>query len=137
MLELLTIIVVLGVLGAIVVPSAARVGASVAGAHGDRRLALVLRAAQAEAQTGGAPVRVAVAPDGEYSVTRSDGEQVAAGRLCAGVSSTYPDGTLEFTERGWARLPGAVSPRAGHFTVTGGAHSGTVVVQLSGCVRCL
>jgi prepilin-type N-terminal cleavage/methylation domain-containing protein len=137
MFELLAVMVVLGVLGAIAVPSASRVGSSVAGSQGARRLALVLRVAQADAQSNGSAVKVVVGSDGDYLVTRAGGEPVMAGRLCAAVSSTYPSQALEFTEKGWACVPGGTSPRAGHFTVSGGGHSGKVVVQLSGCVRCL
>ena len=59
-----------------------------------------------------------------------------SGGLGAGVTSNYPGGVIEFTERGWARLPGSSSPRAGHFSIAGASGSATVVVQLSGCVRC-
>lgn len=134
--ELITVIAVIGIFAAIAVPSASRVRTSVAGGQGARRLALVLRVAQAEAQTRGGSVRVAVEPDGDFTVTGVDGSSVMQGRLGAAVTSTYPGGVLEFTEPGWARVPGASSPRAGHFTVTGGAQSHVVVIQLSGCVRC-
>jgi hypothetical protein len=96
----------------------------------------VLRASQAEAQSRSASVRVAVASDGEYTVTGPEGDRIMSGRLGAAVTSNYPDGVIEFTERGWARLPGASSPRAGHFSIVGASGSATVVVQLSGCVRC-
>jgi hypothetical protein len=136
MVELLTVLAVAGVLAAVSVPEAARVHATFAGAEGARRLALVLRAAQAEAQGRSVPVRVEVSAGGDYAVTGAAGEVIMSGRLGAGVTSTYPGGVLEFTERGWARLPGSSSPRAGHFSVVGAASSAAVVVQLSGCVRC-
>jgi hypothetical protein len=97
----------------------------------------VLRAAQAEAQTRSGSVRVVVEADGDYTVTGVDGAPALSGRLGAGVTSNYPGNVLEFTEWGWARVPGSSSPRAGRFTVSGGAHSRDVVVQLSGCVRCV
>jgi hypothetical protein len=59
-----------------------------------------------------------------------------SGRLGVAVTSTYAGGALEFTERGWAGLPGASSPRAGNFSIAGATSARTVVVQLSGCVRC-
>ena len=51
---------VAGVLAAVAVPGAAHVRSTFAGAEGARRLALVLRAAQAEAQSRSGPVRVEV-----------------------------------------------------------------------------
>jgi prepilin-type N-terminal cleavage/methylation domain-containing protein len=132
--ELLTAIAVVGILAAIAVPGAAHVNAAISGAEGARRLALVLRAAQAEAQSSAASVRVEVGPGGDYAVTSAAGDRVMNGGLGAPVTSTYPGGVLEFTAKGWARLPGALSPRAGHFSIAGASE--TVVVQLSGCVRC-
>ncbi len=135
LMELLTVIAVTGVFAAIAVPSASRAAAGVSGALGARRLALVLREAQAEAQSRGAVVRVSVGADGEYLVSR-DGATVARGDLGAPVTGTYPGGVIEFTEAGWPRLPGASGPRAGHFSVEGGRQPHVVIVQLSGCVRC-
>jgi len=134
LLELVTVLAVLAVLATVVVPGAARVRSVVSGAQGARRLALVLRAAQAQAQSTGAPVRVEVGPAGEYAVTGASGDVTMSGTLGTAVTSTYPGGTLEFGARGWAGLPGAPSPRAGHFSIAGSSR--TVVVQLSGCVRC-
>jgi len=130
-------IAIIAVLGAVVVPSAARVRSSLAGGEGARRLALVLRTAQARAQMRAAPVRVAVLPDGEYLVSDVGGGRAQSGRLGAEVSSTYPSGVVEFTPWGWPRVPGSTSPRAGHFTLSGGAASCKVTLQISGCVRCV
>lgn len=135
MFEVVTALAVIAVLAAVAVPGAARVRAGVSGAEAARRLALVLRSAQAEAQSRGGRVLVEVAGDGDYRVTAA-GERLVSGRLGAAVQSTYPGGALEFSARGWAALPGAASPRAGHFTVAGATSTRTVVVQLSGCVRC-
>lgn len=135
MLELLTVVAIAGVLAAVAVPSAAHVGGVVSGAEAARRLALVLRAAQAEAQVRSTAVRVTVAGDGDY-VVAAGAERLSSGRLGVRVGSTYPGGTLEFTRRGWAGLPGASCPRAGHFTIEGSAAAHSVIVQLSGCVRC-
>ena len=134
MLELITVLAVVGVLVAVAVPGAASVRRKVSGAEGARRLALVLRAAQAEAQGSASPVRVEVGSRGRYVVSRRTGEVLMSGDLGCDVSTTYPAGVLEFGARGWAGLPGASSPRAGHFDVAGPAH--VVTVQLSGCVRC-
>jgi type II secretory pathway pseudopilin PulG len=134
MLELVTVFAVVAVLAAVAVPGAARVKSTMSGAQGARRLTLVLRAAQAQAQSAGSPIRVQVDSAGEFVVTGASGAVLTTGSLGTGVSSTYPNGTLEFGARGWAGLPGSTSPRAGHFTIEGSAR--TVVVQLSGCVRC-
>ena len=136
MLELIVVLAVVAIFAAVAVPGASRARATVAGSEGARRLALVLRAAQAEAESGSGAVRVMIEPDGDFVVTDADGSTAMSGRLGTAVTSTYPGNVLEFTERGWARLPGSSSPRAGHFTVAGAAQSRTVVVQLSGCVRC-
>ena len=136
MFELLTVMAVVGIFAAIAVPGAAHVRSSVSGAEGARRLALVLRAAQAEAQSRFQRVSVHIGADGDYTIAAADAGVLMSGRLGTVVESTYPDGELEFAERGWAALPGAASPRAGHFTVLGGACSSVVTIQLSGCVRC-
>jgi type II secretory pathway pseudopilin PulG len=134
MLELITVMVVIAVFAGIVVPSASRARAAVSAGEAARRLALVLRTAQAQAQDCAGPIRVEVRADGGYSVRDGAGFRLAAGDLGARISSTYPGGVLEFSARGWAGLPGTGTPRAGHFGVEGTGH--TVTVQLSGCVRC-
>lgn len=134
MLELVTVLAVMAVLAGVAVPAASRVRAAVSAGEAARRLALVLRSAQAQAQSSGSPVRVEVRPDGRFLVTAESGARLQTGSLGAAISATYPGGVLEFSERGWAGLPGAGSPRAGHFDVEG--TSDTVTVQLSGCVRC-
>jgi type II secretory pathway pseudopilin PulG len=133
--ELVTVMAVVAIFAAVAVPSAVHVGSAVSSAEGARRLALVLRAAQAEAQSRAAAVCVNVDGHGVYSVTVG-AERLMSGHLGARVTSTYPGGIIEFSRRGWAGLPGSLSPRAGHFRVEGATASRTVVVQLSGCVRC-
>jgi Tfp pilus assembly protein FimT len=133
--ELVTVMAVAAVFASIAVPSAARVGSAVSSAESARRLALVLRAAQAEAQSRSSSVRVEVDAGGSYVVTAGQ-ERLTSGRLGTRVVSTYPDGAIEFSGRGWAGLPGSSSPRAGHFSLEGATASRTVTIQLSGCVRC-
>ena len=133
--ELVTVMAVAAIFASIVVPSAAHVGHAVCSAEGARRLALVLRAAQAEAQSRSASVCVQVDGGGAYVVTAGQ-ERLMSGSIGTRVSSTYPGGVIEFSRRGWAGLPGSSSPRAGHFSVDGVSASRTVIVQLSGCVRC-
>ena len=133
--ELVTVMAVVAIFASIAVPSAAHVGSAVSSAEGARRLALVLRAAQAEAQSRSVSVCVEVDGGGAYVVTAGP-ERLMSGSLGTRVTSTYPGGVIEFSRRGWAGLPGSSSPRAGHFSVDGATASRTVVVQLSGCVRC-
>jgi type II secretion system protein H len=135
MLELVAVFAVVAVLAAIAVPGASRARSAVSAAEAARRLALVLRTAQAQAQSTASAVRVEVSADGRYMVRRESGADVVSGSLGARITSTYPGGVLEYRARGWAGLPGAASPRAGHFDVAGTSH--TVTVQLSGCVRCV
>ena len=139
LLELITILAISAVLCAIVVPGVAAVRSVFAGDAAAERLALLLRDAQARAQSHGVAVRVAVADDGSYSVceVRPSGEiSVTRGELGADVAGTYPQGTLEFAAAGWPTLPGRTSPRAGHCTSGASTAGHTVVVQLGGCVRC-
>jgi hypothetical protein len=81
-------------------------------------------------------LQVEVGATGDYEVT-AGGARLMSGRLGVPVASTYPGGVIEFSDRGWASLPGSASPRAGHFSVQGVGGTVTVVVQLSGCVRCV
>ncbi len=136
MFELLTVIAVVGIFAAVAVPEPRTSVRASPARRALGRLALVLRAAQAESQSRLQRVRVQVSTGGEYTVTGADAGLLMSGELGTAVESTYPDGELEFSERGWAALPGSLSPRAGHFTLTGGASSSVVTIQLSGCVRC-
>jgi prepilin-type N-terminal cleavage/methylation domain-containing protein len=143
LLELLTVIAIVGILAAVAVPGAAAARRAFAGDAAARKLALVLRAAQARAQARLSVVRVSVADDGSYVVSDVCAAEdvgattpVAVGQLGAEVRTNYPGGALEFGPRGWPCLPGASSPRAGSFTIGGGSGDPDVVVQLVGCVRC-
>ena len=92
MFELITVICIVGIFAAIAVPGAAHVRSAVSSAEGARRLAIVLRASQAEAQSRSAAVRIEVGPDGDYTVTGPEGDRIMSGRLGAAVTSNYPDG---------------------------------------------
>ena len=111
---------VLGVFAAIAVPSAAHVGSAVSSAEGARRLALVLRAAQAEAQSRSGPVRVEVGAGGDYAVTAAGGALIMSGESRDARDEHLP-GRRHRVQRseGGPRLPGSSSPRAGHFSVDG------------------
>jgi prepilin-type N-terminal cleavage/methylation domain-containing protein len=142
LLELLTVIAIIGILVAVVVPGTAAARRAFVGKAAARRLALVLRTAQARAQARVCIVRVSIDGDGGYLVLDipaeqdADGAPVAAGELGAAVHTNYPCGTVEFGPRGWPCLPGASSPRAGSFTIGSVSGDPDVVVQLGGCVRC-
>ena len=137
--ELLSVLSVLAILAAVTVPGAAAARRTFAAASAPARLALVLRSAQARAQSGGCTVTVAVDGSGAYRVTQGvDGivSVVAQGDLGAGVASNYPQGAVQFGEAGWPCLAGTTTPRAGTFSVGGTGSGHLVVVQLGGCVRC-
>ncbi len=130
---------IVGLLCAFAVPSAVSARRALGADAGARHLTLVLREAQARAQAGGARIAVGVAPDGSYEVARQaeDGWRVTErGDLLARVSTNYPNARVEFGRAGWPLLPGTATPRAGSFVLGAGAHTRTVVVQLTGCVRC-
>jgi prepilin-type N-terminal cleavage/methylation domain-containing protein len=137
--ELVVVCAVMGVLCSIAVPSAVGTRRALGADAGARHLALVLREAQARAQASGARTAVQVAPDGSYEVaeTGEDGWRVTErGELLAAVSTNYPGGRVEFGRPGWPLLPGASTPRAGSFVLGAAPRTRTIVVQLTGCVRC-
>jgi prepilin-type N-terminal cleavage/methylation domain-containing protein len=138
LLELLTVISVIGVLASVVVPSASAVRRVFASSSAVDRLALVLRDAQARAQGGATRVSVSVHSDGSFVVSDggAGGPVVDLGELGADVTSNYPGGAVQFASRGWPCVPGGASPRAGRFSVAGGGAGREVVLQLGGCIRC-
>lgn len=138
LLELITVMSVMGILAAVAVPSAASAKRAFAASSAVDRLTLVLRVAQARAQSASSRVCVRVDPGGRYVVTEggAGGPVVDHGEFNLSVSSNYVGGAVEFTPRGWPCAPGATSPRAGRFFVAGGGASREVVLQLGGCIRC-
>jgi prepilin-type N-terminal cleavage/methylation domain-containing protein len=138
LLELLTVLAVTGVLAAIAVPSASAVRRAFAAASAVDRLALVLRSAQAHAQSESARVCVRLDAGGGFAVTQGsdEGPVVDQGELNVAVASNYSGLAVEFAPPGWPCLPGGASPRAGRFFVAGGGAGREVVLQLGGCIRC-
>ncbi|MEZ5125666.1 MAG: prepilin-type N-terminal cleavage/methylation domain-containing protein [Thermoleophilia bacterium] len=143
LIELVVILVILGILAGVAVPGVLVARRGVGASTGATRLALVLRHAQARACALGVRVCVSVEADGTYRLYDvASGESqgsgnlvpVALGSLGAPIVTNYPGGSIEFTPFGWPAARGGASPRAGTFTV---AARHRVVVQLSGCVRCL
>ncbi len=136
MLELVTVLAVMGILAGIAVPAASAARRALAARSGAHHLALVLRAAQARAQSRDCLVDVAVHADGGYEISDArSGGIVETGELAAAVSTNYPDGSLSFSPTGSPCMFATVIPRAGSF-VFGPAAGCTVVVQLGGCIRC-
>jgi len=138
LIELLTVLAVTGVLAAIAVPSASAVRRTFAASSAVDRLALVLRSAQARAQSGSARVCVRLDAGGGFVVTdgSAEGPVVDQGELDAAVATNYAGMAVEFAPFGWPCLPGGASPRAGRFLVAGGGAGREVVLQLGGCIRC-
>jgi prepilin-type N-terminal cleavage/methylation domain-containing protein len=138
LLELLTVLSVMGVLAAVAVPSAAAAKRTFAASSAVDRLAVALRSAQARAQSAGSPVCVRVGADGTLIVADEgpEGRVVERDELGTAVSSNYPGAVVEFGPPGWPCASGSASPRAGRFLVSGGGAGREVVVQLGGCVRC-
>jgi len=137
--ELVVVCAIVGVFCSIAVPSAVGTRRALGADAGARHLALVLREAQARAQSGGARTAVQVAPDGAYEVAeQGDGgwRVTERGRLAAHVSTNYPDGRVEFGRSGFPLLAGTVTPRAGSFVLGSAGRTRIVVVQMAGCVRC-
>ena len=136
LIELVTLLAVMAILAAVAVPTASGTRRVLAGKSGAQRLALVLRAAQAQAQSRACRVDVTVRSDGRYEIAEAAAAgETEHGQLSGAVSTNYPDGALSFSASGSPCLLGTATPRAGSF-VFGPATGCTVVVQLGGCVRC-
>lgn len=141
LIELAVTLAIIGIIAAISAPSVTALRGSLLQDGGARRLALILRAAQARAQAQETLVRVTVSADGAYTVaTVADATRppallrpVDAGHLEVRVTSNYPQGSIEFGPQGWPRAAGSPSPRAGTFMV---GDRRRVIVQLGGCIRC-
>ena len=137
--ELVVVCAIMGVFCSMAVPSAVATRRALGADAGARHLALVLREAQARAQSTGARTAVQVAPDGSYEVAENaeGGWRVTErGDLLSAVATNYPSGRVEFGHAGWPLLSGTVTPRAGSFVFGSSRRTRTVVVQLTGCVRC-
>lgn len=138
-IELVVVCAIMGVFCAVAVPSAVGTRRALGVDAGARHLTLLLREAQARAQSTGARTAVEVAPDGAYVVVESspDGWRTTArGVLPSAVATNYPLGRVEFAPAGWPLLAGTATPRAGSFVLGKDGHTRTIVLQLTGCVRC-
>lgn len=135
-IELVTVVLIVGILASVSVPLAAA-GARYSVPLTARNVAVVLRLAQTTAQADDARVRFQVAGS-HWSVLRTrDGvsDRIVSGDLGAiSCATNYPDGWVEFDRRGYP-LSVSSAPRAGSFTFSYGGLQSTVVLQLTGRVR--
>ena len=139
--ELLAVFMVLATLCAVAVPLVAPVRRHVAAADAACRFALVLRYVQAVAQAEQCRLRVRLTDGGAgYVVERvEDAACVVQERssFCgARGSSNYPADAVDFGGSGWPLSQGTSTPRAGTFTFGSGSAVHSVVVQLTGRVKC-
>jgi len=136
LIELITTVLIIGILAAVSVPMAGAEG-RLAVPLTARHLTSVLRLAQTIAQTERTIVRFQVAA-GSWSVRRTGAEgsaQLAAGDLGpVSCTTNYPGGWVEFDRRGYPLSTGS-TPRAGSFVFSAGGLQSTVVLQLTGRVR--
>ena len=140
LIELIVVMAVLAIMAAITVPALAAAHSRVSAGEAGKQLAVLLRCVQAEAQTGATRTRISLAPDAAYSVTvLRDGawQQVESGSLGAVACTTnFPSAAIEFSAHGWPCSLGSTVPRAGSIWLRSGFASTTVVVQLTGGIRC-
>ena len=137
LVELLTCLAVMAITATITVPVFAA-PARLAAADAALSFTAVLRHAQAEAQSSGCRVRVALTADGSgYSVIQMGAvdltEQTGSfgGARC---STNYPEGAVDFGTSGWPLASGTGTPRAGTFHFSPGS-ARSVVVQMAGHIR--
>jgi type II secretory pathway pseudopilin PulG len=139
LVELVVALAVAATLAAVAVPGVAWVHGRTAVNTDARRLAIVLRRAQARAAAVDDMVRVRLLDQGAaYVSEQRDGPQWFAfdrggfeGLAC---TTNYPGAAVEFRPAGWPCAVGA-GPRAGTFTFTCGGASSKVVLQMGGRVR--
>jgi Tfp pilus assembly protein FimT len=138
--ELAVIIAVLAVMACVSVPSAVAMRGHVSVATAGRQLVVILRHAQAEAQAGATRTRVTITADGDYQVSAlRDGVwcDAESGSLGAVTCTTnFPAGVIEFAAHGWPCAGNSPVPRAGTFWLRWAGTTATVVVQLTGGMRC-
>lgn len=140
LVELVTLLGVLAIVSVVTVPSAAAWHGRASTAAAGRELAAVLREAQAAAQDGACRTRVAFDDSAGYVVsTLASGTWVVTERGSGGAvacTTNYPGGVIEFSSRGWPCAGGSTVPRAGSLVVSWGPRHVTVVLQLTGAIRC-
>ena len=138
LVELLACLAVMAITATITVPVFAA-PARLAAADAALSFALVLRHAQAEAQSSACRLRVALTADGSgYSIIRMTAAEpvMQTGQFGgARCSTNYPAGTVDFGPAGWPLSAGTSTPRAGTFHFSPGS-ARSVVVQMSGRIRC-
>ena len=140
LIELVVVMAVLVIMAAITVPTAATAHSQASAGAAGKQLAVLLRRVQAEAQAGATRTRISLTTDAAYSVSvLRDGawRQVESGSLGAvSCSTNFPGAAIEFSAHGWPCSLGSTVPRAGSIWLQSGSVATTVVVQLTGGVRC-
>jgi len=139
--ELVAVFLVLATLGAVTVPFVVPVRQHFAADGAVCRFALVLRYAQALAQADQCRLRVRLTDEGAgYVVERVDAAgcvvQERGSFYGACGTSNYPADAVDFAGAAWPLSTGTSTPRAGTFTFGSGSAAHSVVVQLTGRVRC-
>ena len=137
LIELLAALAVMAITASITVPVFAA-PARLAAADSAAAFSVVLRHAQAEAQTDACRLRVALTADGRgYSVIRLDASELIeqtgqfGGARC---STNYPGGGVDFGPAGWPLSVGTGTPRAGTFQFSPGSGR-SVVIQMAGRIH--
>ena len=140
LIELVAVMAVLAIMAAIVVPAAATAHSHASAGAAGKQLTVLLRRVQAEAQAGVTRTRISLAPDAAYSVTvlwDNAWRQVESGSLGAvSCTTNFPSAAIEFSAHGWPCSCGSTVPRAGSVWLRTGSAAATVVVQLTGAIRC-
>lgn len=140
LVELTIVMALLGAVAAFAIVPAAGAHGRLSASAAAGRFALVLREAQARAQTTGSRIQVTVTDDSRYTVAEESlggAVVISAGTLGpARCSTNYPDDGIVFGPAGWPCAVTSGAARAGSFVFAWGVDSSTVVVQLGGCVRC-
>lgn len=138
--ELVVTIALAGAVAAFALVPAANAHGRVSASAAAARFALVLREAQARAQTTGSRIRVMVTAGGSFSVadvSASASPAITTGELGpVRCSTNYPGAGVDFNPSGWPSAITSGSARAGSFVFFWGPDSSTVVVQLGGYMRC-
>lgn len=140
LVELVTLAGVLAILSAVSVPSVAAVHSRASTGAASQRLASALRCAQTVAQNTQCRTRVLLQGDSSYVVSQqTESGWLLLDRGTAGTAAcetNYPGGIFEFSPRGWPCAAGSTAPRAGSVALSSGGHRTTVVLQLTGSIRC-
>ena len=139
LVELIVVLAVLSVVGAMTLPLVSGGQQRVSALRAAQRFATAVRMAQAVAQDMDCRTRVVLLGDDSFVVERS----IPGGWRCEARGSlrpvsgrtSYPQDRVEFTQSGLPLVGGTDRPRAGTFRFSCGGKERSVVLQLTGRVR--